>query len=157
MRQQRAFKGEPQAVARAFQAHVGSVETQGVGLFWARQAMLGEAVATVLLRNGVTPTFRQIALPDAFFDAGALPTLHDRYGISTQAVCAQIKGWPLHSRRLRWGRSGRYKRKAATGRTALIFQETLIVSLTGRQDFLDREVTGHLRKLPQGFVHCVSD
>lgn len=54
---------------------------------------LGEAVAGVLLRNGVTPTFRQIALPDAFLDAGALPTLHDRYGISTQAVAAQIKAW----------------------------------------------------------------
>lgn len=54
---------------------------------------LGEAVATALLRNGVTPTFRQIALPDAFLDAGALPTLHDRYGISTTAVCQQIKGW----------------------------------------------------------------
>ncbi|MNM27337.1 1-deoxy-D-xylulose-5-phosphate synthase [compost metagenome] len=54
---------------------------------------LGEAVASVLLRNGVTPTFRQIALPDAFLDAGALPTLHDRYGISTEAVVRQIKGW----------------------------------------------------------------
>lgn len=54
---------------------------------------LGEAVAGLLLRNGVTPTFRQIALPDAFLDAGALPTLHDRYGISTAAVCAQIKAW----------------------------------------------------------------
>ncbi|MBH3382786.1 transketolase family protein [Pseudomonas juntendi] len=54
---------------------------------------LGEAVAGLLLRNGVAPTFRQIALPDAFLDAGALPTLHDRYGISTEAVCAQIKSW----------------------------------------------------------------
>ncbi|WP_342246472.1 transketolase family protein [Pseudomonas sp. OTU5201] len=54
---------------------------------------LGEAVAGVLMRNGVTPTFRQIALPDAFLDAGALPTLHDRYGISTNAVASQIKGW----------------------------------------------------------------
>ncbi|MNC44925.1 1-deoxy-D-xylulose-5-phosphate synthase [compost metagenome] len=54
---------------------------------------LGEAVAGLLLRNGVTPTFRQIALPDAFLDAGALPTLHDRYGISTDAVSAQIKAW----------------------------------------------------------------
>ena len=54
---------------------------------------LGEAVASVLLRNGVTPTFRQIALPDAFLDAGALPTLHDRYGISTGAVARQIKAW----------------------------------------------------------------
>ncbi|MCO7631680.1 transketolase family protein [Pseudomonas guariconensis] len=54
---------------------------------------LGEAVAGVLLRNGVTPTFRQIALPDAFLDAGALPTLHDRYGISTEAVARQIRAW----------------------------------------------------------------
>lgn len=54
---------------------------------------LGEAVAGVLMRSGVHPAFRQIALPDAFLDAGALPTLHDRYGISTAAICAQIKGW----------------------------------------------------------------
>ncbi|HHW76523.1 MAG TPA: transketolase family protein [Xanthomonadaceae bacterium] len=54
---------------------------------------LGEAVAAVLLRNGVTPPFRQIALPDAFLDAGALPTLHDRYGISTATMAARIKGW----------------------------------------------------------------
>ena len=54
---------------------------------------LGEAVAGVLLRAGVRPAFRQIALPDKFLDAGALPTLHDRYGISKQAVCASIKEW----------------------------------------------------------------
>lgn len=54
---------------------------------------LGEAVATLLLRNGITPIFRQIALPDEFLDAGALPTLHDRYGISTEAVAARIKAW----------------------------------------------------------------
>ena len=54
---------------------------------------LGEAVAALLLRNGLAPAFRQVALPDAFLDAGALPTLHDRYGISTEAVAASIKGW----------------------------------------------------------------
>lgn len=54
---------------------------------------LGEAIAVVLLRSGVSPVFRQIALPDAFLDAGALPTLHDRYGISTAAVCTAIKEW----------------------------------------------------------------
>ena len=54
---------------------------------------LGEAVAGTLLRAGVAPPFRQVALPDAFLDAGALPTLHDRYGISTDQVVAQIKGW----------------------------------------------------------------
>lgn len=54
---------------------------------------LGEAVAGLLMRSGVATTFRQIGLPDAFLDAGALPTLHDRYGISTQAMSRQIKGW----------------------------------------------------------------
>jgi transketolase len=54
---------------------------------------LGEAVATTLLEHGVAPPFRRIALPDAFLDAGALPTLHDRYGISTAAMCATIKRW----------------------------------------------------------------
>lgn len=54
---------------------------------------LGEAVATLLMRNGVNPVFRQIALPDAFLDAGALPTLHERYGISAAAVARRIKAW----------------------------------------------------------------
>jgi transketolase len=55
---------------------------------------LGEAVAATLLRNGVIPPrYRQVALPDAFLDAGALPTLHDRYGISAEAMAKSIKGW----------------------------------------------------------------
>ena len=54
---------------------------------------LGEAVAAMLLRAGIAPKFRHIGLPDRFLDAGALPTLHDRYGISTSAVAASIKGW----------------------------------------------------------------
>ncbi|GAC1527168.1 MAG: transketolase family protein [Ramlibacter sp.] len=54
---------------------------------------LGEAVATLLLTRGITPRLRQIALPDAFLDAGALPTLHDRYGISAEAIGASIRGW----------------------------------------------------------------
>ena len=54
---------------------------------------LGEAVAALLMRSGVHPPFRQIALPDEFLDAGALPTLHDRYGISTAEVARQIKQW----------------------------------------------------------------
>ena len=54
---------------------------------------LGEAVAGTLLRAGVAPSFRQIALPDAFLDAGALPTLHDRYGISADAIAESLKSW----------------------------------------------------------------
>ncbi|WP_449409390.1 transketolase family protein [Methylobacterium komagatae] len=56
---------------------------------------LGEAVAGLLMRNGVMPErgFRQIGLPDEFLDAGALPTLHDRYGISTGAMTRSIREW----------------------------------------------------------------
>jgi transketolase len=54
---------------------------------------LGEAIAGVLMRNGVHPAFRQVALPDEFLDAGALPTLHDRYGISSSALHQSIQSW----------------------------------------------------------------
>ena len=54
---------------------------------------LGEAVAGLLMRAGVHVPFRQIGLPDAFLDAGALPTLHDRYGISLSEVAKQVKAW----------------------------------------------------------------
>lgn len=55
---------------------------------------LGEAVAGLLLREGVVPSkFRMLGLPDAFLDAGALPTLHDRYGISVEKMATTFKGW----------------------------------------------------------------
>ncbi|MHA6262547.1 transketolase family protein [Arenibacterium sp. CAU 1754] len=54
---------------------------------------LGEAVAAGLMRAGVHVPFRQIGLPDEFLDAGALPTLHDQYGLSVDAVTAQVKAW----------------------------------------------------------------
>ncbi|MBB2788555.1 UNVERIFIED_ORG: transketolase [Rhizobium esperanzae] len=55
---------------------------------------LGEAVAGTLLRAGVAPPgFRQIGLPDQFLEAGALPTLHDQYGLSTVKVTEAVKTW----------------------------------------------------------------
>lgn len=51
---------------------------------------LGESVASLLMRNGVQAKFQQIGLPDEFLDAGALPTLHDRYGISTKEVVKKV-------------------------------------------------------------------
>jgi len=55
---------------------------------------LGEAVASALLRHRVQPAGFQLAgLPDAYLDAGALPTLHDRYGISREALVARTKAW----------------------------------------------------------------
>jgi len=55
---------------------------------------LGEAVASALLRHRVQPAgFELAGLPDAFLAAGALPTLHDRYGISREALAARIRAW----------------------------------------------------------------
>jgi transketolase len=55
---------------------------------------LGEAVASALLRARVMPTgFRMAGLPDEFLAAGALPTLHDRYGISCAALSGRIRQW----------------------------------------------------------------
>ncbi len=54
---------------------------------------LGEAVAATLLTRGVTPQFRMICLPDEFLEAGALPTLHEMYGLSVDKVAERIKGW----------------------------------------------------------------
>jgi transketolase len=54
---------------------------------------LGEAVAHLLLTAGQHSRFRHIGLPDAFLDAGALPTLHDRYGISAKRIAERVKSW----------------------------------------------------------------
>ncbi|ASW09900.1 transketolase family protein [Rhizobium sp. 11515TR] len=54
---------------------------------------LGEAVAAGLLSRGIAPRFRMIGLPDQFLEAGALPTLHEMYGISVGKVIERIKGW----------------------------------------------------------------
>ena len=52
---------------------------------------LGEAVAGHLMRTGIHVPFQQIALPDEFLDAGALPTLHDQYGLSVDSVVSNVK------------------------------------------------------------------
>lgn len=54
---------------------------------------LGEAVAMELVKARLNVNFQHIGLPDSFLDAGALPTLHDRYGISTEKICESVKGW----------------------------------------------------------------
>ena len=61
---------------------------------------LGESVAATLAFAGVGTRVTPIALPDEFLAAGALPTLHDRYGLSTDAIVAKVKAelggavWP---------------------------------------------------------------
>jgi transketolase len=52
---------------------------------------LAESVAATLAFTGESTRIVPIALPDEFLAAGALPTLHDRYGLSTDAIIAKIK------------------------------------------------------------------
>lgn len=51
---------------------------------------LFESVASALARAPIGKSIRSISLPDEFLDAGALPTLHDRYGLSTDAVVSRV-------------------------------------------------------------------
>ncbi|ODR25193.1 transketolase family protein [Mycolicibacterium porcinum] len=53
---------------------------------------LFETVAAAMVQRGVSRQVTPIALPDEFLAAGALPTLHDRYGLSTQRIVASVLG-----------------------------------------------------------------
>lgn len=66
---------------------------------------LGEAVLAQAALAGTAARMRQIALPEEFLQAGALPTLHDRYGmlhdrygILTRAIVERVKAWLRISR-----------------------------------------------------------
>jgi len=48
-------------------------------------------VAATVAFAGVAARIVPAALPDEFLAAGALPTLHDRYGLSTDALRARVK------------------------------------------------------------------
>ena len=52
---------------------------------------LAESVAATLAFAGATSRVVPIALPDEFLAAGALPTLHDRYGLSTDSIISKVK------------------------------------------------------------------
>lgn len=51
---------------------------------------LFSAVAEAAARTGVAKRIVPIGLPDAFLDAGALPTLHERYGISKDRIVQTV-------------------------------------------------------------------
>jgi transketolase len=53
---------------------------------------LFEAVASAAVRAGVGKRVVPIGLPDEFLAAGALPTLHDRYGLATDRIVEKILG-----------------------------------------------------------------
>ncbi|MET0899723.1 MAG: transketolase C-terminal domain-containing protein [Mycobacterium sp.] len=53
---------------------------------------LFETVAAAVVRSGLGKQVTPIALPDEFLAAGALPTLHERYGLSTARIVATVLG-----------------------------------------------------------------
>ncbi|ELB88193.1 transketolase, C-terminal subunit [Rhodococcus wratislaviensis IFP 2016] len=53
---------------------------------------LFETVAAAVVTAGLGKRVVPIALPDQFLDAGALPTLHERYGLSTDRIVAKVLG-----------------------------------------------------------------
>lgn len=51
---------------------------------------LFETVASAVVTAGVGKRVVPVALPDQFLDAGALPTLHDRYGLAVDRIVAKV-------------------------------------------------------------------
>jgi transketolase len=51
---------------------------------------LFETVASEATRRGLGRQITPIALPDEFLAAGALPTLHERYGLSTRRIVTTV-------------------------------------------------------------------
>jgi transketolase len=51
---------------------------------------LFETVAGAAVRRGIGTHITPIGLPDEFLAAGALPTLHERYGLSTARIVATV-------------------------------------------------------------------
>lgn len=51
---------------------------------------LFETVASAMVQAGVSRQVLPVSLPDEFLHAGALPTLHDRYGLSVDRIVQKV-------------------------------------------------------------------
>ncbi|GAA1393927.1 transketolase family protein [Luteococcus peritonei] len=72
---------------------VREVDTDRVAFTLENHTVVGglfEATASALVKRGIGRQVHPIGLPDEFIDAGALPTLHERYGLSTDAVVRRV-------------------------------------------------------------------
>lgn len=69
------------------------IDTDRLALTLENHTVVGglfETVASAAVRRGIGKQITPIALPDEFLAAGALPTLHDRYGLSTARIVASV-------------------------------------------------------------------
>lgn len=72
---------------------VGQVDTDRTTFTLENHTVVGglfESVASALIQRGIGRKVHPIGLPDQFLDAGALPTLHQRYGLAKQAVVDRV-------------------------------------------------------------------
>lgn len=72
---------------------VNEINTDRVAFTAENHTIVGglfESTASALVQRGIGKQVHAIGLPDEFIDAGALPTLHDRYGLSTASVVARV-------------------------------------------------------------------
>lgn len=69
------------------------IDTDRLALTLENHTVVGglfETVASAAVRRGLGRRITPIALPDEFLAAGALPTLHERYGLSTARIVASV-------------------------------------------------------------------
>ncbi len=72
---------------------VAEINTPRLALTAENHTVVGglfESVASALVKRGIGKQVHAIGLPDAFIEAGALPTLHDTHGLSTDAVVRRV-------------------------------------------------------------------
>ena len=72
---------------------LGQVDTDRLVVTLENHTVVGglfETVASAVVRRGIAKRITPIGLPDEFLAAGALPTLHERYGLSTARVVATV-------------------------------------------------------------------
>lgn len=72
---------------------LSQVDTDRLVLTCENHTVIGglfETVASAAVRRGLSTQITPIGLPDEFLEAGALPTLHDRYGLSTDKIVAAV-------------------------------------------------------------------
>ena len=73
---------------------LGEIDSPRLALTLENHSVIGglfESVASAMVRRGIHKRVVPIGLPDEFLAAGALPTLHDRYGLSTASIVERVK------------------------------------------------------------------
>ncbi|MEU6710130.1 transketolase C-terminal domain-containing protein [Nonomuraea sp. NPDC046802] len=72
---------------------VAQIDTDRLAVTLENHTVIGglfETVASAVVRAGLGRRVLPVALPDEFLAAGALPTLHDRYGLATDRVVEKV-------------------------------------------------------------------